>query len=506
MITTILDYLEDIAQRYPDKTAYEDNDRSYTFRDLVTESRKIGSEIARQVPVRSPIVVYMKKGAHNIPAFFGAAYAGCFYVPIDKDMPDERIRLIIDVLKPKAVICDSSTAELTDKNIPGISVIKESDTGSMNIDEARLETLRATIKTTDLLYVLFTSGSTGVPKGVTISHAAVIDFMEWICDRYNLDEHTSLCNQAPFYFDASVPDLYIPLKTGATVYIPPKSYYTFPKKILSYINEKKINTLVWVPSALCNVVNTRAFEVCVPENIKLVIFCGEVMPCKHLNVWKKYVPDALYVNMYGPTEATYACMYYDILRPFSDEESLPLGKACENSSIFLITDEEKEAKEGEIGEICIAGICLSNGYFNNKEKSDEVFTQHPLNDYWFERIYHTGDLAKVDKNGDMVFCGRKDFQIKRLGHRIELGEIENALCSVENIQNACCIFDEESANIIAVYSGNIDENELSKCLSARLMPYMLPSVYVQMPAIPMNLNGKIDRPAIKKMYLGGELT
>lgn len=506
MITTILDYLDVIKSRFPDKTAYEDVTNSYTYKQLDEKSKKYGSEIARLIPVQSPVVVYMKKGAHNIPAFFGAAYAGCFYVPIDKDMPDDRVKLIADVLKPKAVICDDSTTELASRNIPGVPVIAEASIDSIAIDEAKLKDIRCTLKTTDLLYVLFTSGSTGVPKGVTISHAAVIDFMEWICDKYGLDENTSLCNQAPFYFDASVPDLYIPLKTGATVFIPPKSYYTFPKKILGYIKEKSINTLIWVPSALCNVVNARAFEVCVPDTIKLVIFCGEVMPCKHLNVWKKYVPDALYVNMYGPTEATYACMYYDITRDFTDEESLPLGRACENSSIFLITDDGKEAGVGEIGEICIAGICLSNGYYNNKEKSDDVFTQNPLNSYWFERIYHTGDLAKLDEHGDIVFCGRKDFQIKRLGHRIELGEIENAISSVDAIQNACCIFDEETYNIIAVYSGNISSDELSKRITARLMPYMLPSVYIQMKAIPMNLNGKIDRPTIKKMYLGGELS
>ena len=192
--------------------------------------------------------------------------------------------------------------------------------------------------------------------------------MEWICDKYSLNKETTMCNQAPFYFDASVPDIYIPLKVGATVYIPPKSYYTFPKKILQFVNEKNINTLIWVPSALCNVVNCRAFEICVPSDIRLVIFCGEVMPCKHLNVWKKNIPEALYVNMYGPTEATYACMYYDIEKEFADDEKLPLGRACENSEVILLTEDEKEAKPGEIGEICVLGQCLSNGYYGDKEK------------------------------------------------------------------------------------------------------------------------------------------
>lgn len=236
----------------------------------------------------------MEKRAYNIPAFLGAAYAGCFYVPIDSQMPPERINLILDTLHPSIIIFDEVTKKNVDAISNGIYTVNYRDAVSCEIDQEKLDHIRLNAKSTDLLYVLFTSGSTGVPKGVTLSHAAVIDFMDWVCEKYYLDDNTTLCNQAPFYFDASVPDLYIPLKTGATVYIPPKTYYTFPKKILQFIIEKEINTLVWVPSALCNVVNCRAFNVAVPTTIKLVIFCGEVMPCKHLNVWKKFIPDALY--------------------------------------------------------------------------------------------------------------------------------------------------------------------------------------------------------------------
>ena len=500
--STILDDLERIAQKNPGKTAFADIKEEFTFSQVVNMAKSIGSFISESVQAQNPVVVYMDKRAYNIPTFFGAVYAGCFYVPIDSQMPADRINLILETLKPSVILYDDITKQYLDKIDKNIPKVYYKDAASCEVDEERLKCVRNVSKTTDLLYVLFTSGSTGIPKGVTLSHAAVIDFMDWVCEKYNLNEETTLCNQAPFYFDASMPDLYIPLKTGATVYIPPKTYYTFPKKILQFIVDKDINTLIWVPSALCNVVNCRAFNVVVPTSIRLVIFCGEVMPCKHLNVWKKYVPDALYVNMYGPTEAAYACMYYDIDRDFEDDEKLPLGKACENSEILLITEDNKEAAEGEIGEICILGQCLSNGYYNNPEKTHSAFVQNPLNTKWIELMYRTGDLA-YKKDGDIVFAGRKDFQVKRLGHRIELGEIENAILSIPAVENACCVFNPNNSDIIAIYTGKIESTEITKIVEAKLPHYMYPSRYEHLKAMPMNINGKIDRTKLKKEYTEG---
>ncbi len=500
MRSTVLQDLEKTAKKYPEKIAFSDIKEEFTFSRLLEYSKRIGSFICRHVSAHEPVVIYQEKRAYNVPVFLGAAYAGCFYVPIDSQMPIERINLIMETLHPSIIIYD----DVTEKNLSnidkGITKVHYNDAVACDIDQQKLDYIRLYSKSTDLLYVLFTSGSTGIPKGVTLSHAAVIDFMDWVCEKYKLDQSTTLCNQAPFYFDASVPDLYIPLKTGATVYIPPKTYYTFPKKVLQYIIEKNINTLIWVPSALCNVVNCKAFEVAVPLSIRLVIFCGEVMPCKHLNVWKKHIPDALYVNMYGPTEATYACMYYDIEREFRDDEKLPLGKACENSEILLLNEENKEAEEGEMGEICILGQCLSNGYYNNSKKTQSAFVQNPLNKKWIELMYRTGDLA-YKKDGEIVFAGRKDFQIKRLGHRIELGEVENNILSVKEVENACCLFNPLTTEIIAVYTGKIESNELNSLLEKKLPHYMMPNKYEHLRLMPMNLNGKIDRVRLRKEYV-----
>lgn len=503
MNLSILQYLEKTAMKFPDKVAYQDTKESFSYSQLLDFAKRIGTYISGISKPRSPIVIYMDKRAYNIPAFWGTVYAGCFYVPIDSQMPAERINLIIETLRPSLILYDDVTEAHIGSIQANIKKIHYKETKNIEINQDKLTEIRMNSRSTDLLYVLFTSGSTGVPKGVTISHAAVIDFMEWICAKYSLDENTRLCNQAPFYFDASVPDLFIPFLTGATVFIPPKSHYSFPKKVLQYIIENNINTLIWVPSALCNVVNCKAFEVAVPSTIQLVIFCGEVMPCKHLNVWRKFIPDALYVNMYGPTEATYACMYYNIDREFKDDEKLPLGKACENSGIILLNEQDEPVKEGDIGEICILGQCLSQGYFNAHEKTKEVFVQNPINKNWIELLYRTGDLAYQEKQ-EFVFAGRKDFQVKRLGHRIELGEIENSILSVPVVENACCIFDPLHSDIIAIYTGLITEEKLSSTIEKKLPHYMLPTRYEHLNSMPMNLNGKIDRIKLSKDYLKGD--
>lgn len=503
MQPTILLQLENTARRFPGKLAFADLREEFTFSRLLDCARRIGSYVAAALPARTPVVVYMEKRAYNVAAFLGAVYAGCFYVPLDSRMPAGRIATILQTLRPGLVLYDDATEPNVGLFGEEVQKVHYRTAMAAAVDGERLAAVRRQAKNTDLLYVLFTSGSTGTPKGVTISHAAVQDFADWVCEKYALDETAVLCNQAPFYFDASVPDLYIPLWTGATVYIPPRIYYTFPKKVLQFIIEKGVNTLVWVPSALCNVVNCRAFAVAVPTTVRLVIFCGEVMPCKHLRVWRQYLPDALYVNMYGPTEATYACMYYDIDRDFADDEKLPLGQACGNSTVLLLNERDEPAAEGEPGEICVLGQCLSNGYYAAPDKTAAAFVQNPLNAAWREPMYRTGDLA-YRQNGEIRFAGRKDFQIKRLGHRIELGEIENALIAVPGVENACCVFDAQHGDIIAVYTGTTESEALAGAAAARLPSYMLPRDYVHLKAMPMNLNGKIDRTGLQQEYAGGK--
>ena len=352
------------------------------------------------------------------------------------------------------------------------------------------------------MYVLFTSGSTGKPKGVAISHRAALDFAEWICEKYKFSEKDSLCSQAPFYFDASVPDIIVPIVSGATTYIPPKTYYTFPKKIVAFINERKINTLIWVPSALKNIIDCKAFDTCVPSTIEKVLFCGEVFPVKYLKKWKLFLPHVRYVNMYGPTEATYACTYYNIPGDYDCEEELPLGYACENCRIILLDDDNHEVTDGGIGELCIIGDCLANGYYNDLNITDKVFIDNPINVSWHEKLYRTGDLAKKNNNDVLFFVGRKDSQIKKLGYRIELGEIEKSSNSIDDVDSVCCFFIDEESKIYLAYTGTISEEDLRNGLSKKIPQYMIPDVIRKIRKMPLNLNGKIDRVLLKNSRLG----
>ena len=500
MELTVLDYLESSESRFPDKLALKDNKAEFTYRELKQTAQVIGSYIAGRTEPNHSVVIYMGKTVLAISAFLGSVYAGCYYTPLDNQMPLDRVEMILDNLQPEVVIYDDTTREnletlkLLDRSIHYTDVIKG------EVDAEKLAAIRAQISQTDLMYILFTSGSTGVPKGVTITHLGVIDMIDWAFREFHLDDSLRVCNQAPFYFDLSMFDMYISLKAGGTLYVPPKTYYTFPVKILQYLNDNQINFINWAPSCFANAVNTGALDVCVPKYLKIVFFAGEVLSCRHYNAWKKLMPEAVFVNAYGPTEITYICLFYVCDRDFSDDDVIPLGHSLSNCRVVLLGDDLKEVPQGELGEICVMGRCVSPGYFNAPEKTREVFIQNPLNTKWDERMYKTGDLAYVNERGELVYTGRKDSQIKRLGYRIELGEIENAVMSMEGIANACCMYDSESQDIFVFYEGSLTEDEIIDKISEKVPAYMYPNRFVQLEEMPLNLNGKIDRPLLKKTY------
>ena len=219
------------------------------------------------------------------------------------------------------------------------------------------------------------------------------------------------------------------------------------------------------------------------------------MPVKQYNMWKKAIPDARYVNYYGPSETTYASTYYIIDREFTQDQSLPIGNAAINTGVLILNEDDKACAQGEVGELCIRGSGVALGYYNNPEKTKEVFVQNPLSPYYHDIMYRTGDLVKTNEYGEIEYVGRKDFQIKHMGYRIELGEIEAAASGNENITRVCCVYAKN--RIMMYYEGKIAQEQLQEYLRKKLPEYMVPTVFVVLDQMPLNANGKIDRVYLK---------
>lgn len=496
MLKSILDYLESSASRYPAKKAVVDIHKSYTYGELLDSAKRIGSYLVKAgLKPNQPVVVLLEKEADAFPAFWGVTYAGGIYVPVDAHAPNARLQLIIEVLQPAYLITKPALLEKSKELVKEEQIILlETALACERTDDALTKLQRGRIDT-DPLYVIFTSGSTGIPKGVVISHRAVIDFVEEASEVMEFSEAEVFANQAPFYFDASVPDLYCTIRNGATLHIIPEEWFAFPIQVLEYIREKGVNAIFWVPTALIVAANLRAIREVDVTCLKKIMFCGEVMPVKQYNMWKKAVPDAKYVNYYGPSETTYASTYYVIDREFTNDQVLPIGRAAINTGALILDEEDKVCEDGAVGELCLRGSGVALGYYNNPERTKSAFVQNPLNPQYHDIMYRTGDLVKVNEYGEIEYVGRKDFQIKHMGYRIELGEIESAGMAVSGIERVCCVYTDN--RIRMYYEGALEEQAFKEQLKGRLPDYMVPEKLVKMDKLPLNANGKIDRVLLK---------
>lgn len=495
----ITDYLDQTASRYPDKIAFVDSRRSITFGALQHEAFHIASKLISLNIHKSPVAIFLDKTVECPVAFMGVAYSGNFYTMIDVKMPTERVHKILDTLDCKVILTNNKYKEKISELRSDIVVLSYEDLQASSYNKEEIYNTTRQIIDTDVLYVLFTSGSTGNPKGVIIPHRAVVAYTEWGTKAFDFNETTIFGNQTPFYFSMSVLDIYNTIKNGATMFIIPKMFFMFPVKLLEYISEHKINTIYWVPTALCWVANNNVFETSDISCLKKILFAGEAMPAKQLNIWRRALPDAMYANLFGPTEVTDICNYYIVNREISDDESVPIGEACENTGILILDEENKPVQGHEMGELCVRGTTLAYGYYNNPEKTAEAFVQNPLNSSYQEIIYRTGDLVRYNEHNELIYVSRKDFQIKHLGYRIELGEIETAVSSIDGVTRNCCVFDEIKDRIVLFYSGNTEENQVVKKLKLLVPHYMIPALVIHMDLLPVNLNGKIDRHELKNI-------
>jgi len=500
MQTNILEYLEHTVKRVPDKVAFADDQTQLTFSQVYQQARSVATALHNAGWYKKPVVVFMRKQPATLAAFFGAIYAGCYYVPLDDEMPRHRIELIFQTLEAGALICDETTEALAaELNYQG-QVYRYDSLCSGTIDDAALAAIRAQQLDIDPIYIVFTSGSTGVPKGVMACHRSVIDYVEHLCDVLKFDENSVFGNQTPLYFDAYLKEVIPTLKYGATTILIPKQLFMFPIKLVEFLNEHKINTLCWVVSALTMISSFRTFDTVKPEFLRTIAFASEVFPIKQFKRWREALPNARFINLYGPTETTGICCYYEVDREFEDHETLPIGGPFQNTQILLLDENNKVPPVGQQGEICVRGTRLTLGYYRNPGKTAEAFVQNPLNDLYPELIYRTGDLGKLNQRGELEFAGRKDYQIKHMGHRIELGEIEVIVNMHPQVRSACCIFDDVKKKIVLYYTGELALPELTDYIKSKLPRYMIPNVTRQLENLPLTPNGKIDRNLLKTMY------
>ena len=497
----ILDALEATEARLPEKTAFADPEKEISFSGLLHAAKAVGSALIPLVAPGSVIGFYLDKSVDTVCGFMGAVYAGCAYSQLNLRHPASRVLSILETLGTDIAVSDRANAEkLAETGFTGKILLLE-DLLETPVNEPELQRVRRGMIDTDPLYVNFTSGSTGTPKGVVVCHKNVLDFIPVFVETFGLCEHDVLANQAPFDFDVSVKDIYSGIFTGAAVQIIPTAYFTQPVVLMDYLCNRGVTVLIWAVSALCFLTTMNALAYRTPERMRLIMFSGEVMPPKHLRKLRKYLPDVTYVNLYGPTEITCNCTYYVVDREFEDNEVIPIGVPFLNERVFLLDEENHAVTEPSgVGELCVSGSSVAPGYWRDPERTKAVFTQNPLNPNIFERIYRTGDLVRVSENGEWVYVSRKDFQVKHMGHRIELGEIEVKLNAVPEVDRALCVYLHDKGRILAFYTGTAEKQAIIDNLKKDLPEFMIPNIFMQVEAMPLTKNGKIDRAALMSLY------
>lgn len=495
-----IEYFENGALRKcKDKVAVIDQGRQYTFEEIGRFARNCAALILKKSPtLRRPIPVFLPKSAQVIVANLGVLYSGNGYANLDVKSPPQRLKGMLQNLGADVILTAAPyVAALKALEIPEekFILIEEAMVAEvLHNPEELLKRLEGVIDTDPYCFI-HTSGSTGIPKGVALNHRCTIDFVDWAFERLGLDGSEVMGSLAPIYFDAYTLEFCLCIAKGATWVVIPDQSATFPVKLVEFVANNPINFIFWVPTIMVNIANQDLLAKVKLDRIKKVFFIGEVFPTKHLNYWRRHLPGAMFVNLYGPIEITVACTYFIVDREMSDDDKLPVGFPCRNTEILILNDHNQLAKVDETGEICVRGSSLALGYWNNAERTAKGFVQNPLNPHYPELIYRTGDSGFWNIRGEIMFLGRKDFQIKHLGYRIELGEIEHAVLQVEGIRNSCVVYNQNKKEITLFYECDqeIAPAVMREKLLVSLPKYMLPTVFNRMDQMPRNPNGKIDR-------------
>ena len=522
---TLNEIMNSAAKTYGNQIVYmapQGDTDSITFSQLDSYAKSIATGLNKAFNNEinpQPVCVLTDRHVLTPACFLGISYSGCFYAPMESDLPEARLIQMLEVSKPNYLITDNKNYE----KAVSICNAYAKDTLSCEpevlllealiktqIDEDVLMKCKAAITPDSPLYIIFTSGSTGAPKAVLTSHRALLCYLNALNDVIHLDSSDIMGNQSPLDYIAAIRDMYLPLLTGAKTLIIPRNITAMPNELFSMLNEYNVTTLCWSVSGMDVLTKLGAFEsdqIVMPEHLKTIVFSGSVMPGKTLRKWQEAFPETRFINQYGPTETTASCTYYEVKEKVTDETVIPIGKPYNNYEVFLVNpDSREETPFGEIGEIVVSGPALAIEYYNNPLQTEEVFIPNPIwdkmnNKDGYNRAYLTGDLGRFNDDNILEFLGRKDRQIKHLGHRIELLEIDETAQKIDGVTEAISMYDEKNSLLYLFYTGSATTKDIAITFRSEKPAYMVPRKIINLTELPSLPNGKIDMGALKKMML-----
>ena len=499
-----LGILERGAASHPDRVAATDEHGSCTYAELYDRSLRLGSALLARGLGGRPVAVLMEKGIPALVALFGALAAGSPYVPVDPTVPAGRASRIVRALDGPVVVTDDP-ARASGAAGGSVPLLEFDELAGAPVDDDALAAAARAVVDADLAYVIFTSGSTGVPKGVAVSHRALVDFARSFVETLGIRPDDVLGSQAPLDFDVSVKDVYGALAAGACVHLIPRRLFSSPAALVDELNARGVTVMVWAVAALCLLSALRGLEHAPLASVRAVMFSGETMPAEHLRRWRRALPGATFVNLYGPTEATCNCLYHVLDPSRGYEEGIPLGVPLPNRLVVaLAPDGSVASAPGEVGELYVGGSAIASGYYGDPERTAAAFVESPLRPPVPQVLYRTGDLVRVGPGGELFFLGRADSQIKHLGHRIELEEVDAALEGQPGVERCRCAYDARAHRLHAFFEGDADPAALRAAVARVLPGPAVPSTIERVDAMPITKNGKVDRAALLARRASGE--
>lgn len=504
MIRLITDYLERIHEEVKDKSAFVSPAISLSFAAFREKARICASAIIKRRIFREPVAILIPDSVEAIVALTGVAYSGNYYAPIDPELPVERIEKILNILNPVLII---SQEEYMDKlssmsrPLAEIEKISYSEIISGMVDEKAISNTQRGITDADLLYVLFTSGSTGIPKGVAVSHRNAIFMTENHTKHFRLNADTVFGNCFPVFFAASVITIFTTFKNGSTCCLGLSRLYLNKEKFRDYLSDCRINTLTGMPATF-QLFGRAGTIIDGNGDILKIVLGGDRITVADAKQLMRYFPESTILAGYGATEIGGYAFGFNVnewlmLKKRTDNEVLPMGRPFNNIDVLLIDDSGKQVFGNGEGEMFLRFSAIPYGYYRNEEKTSEAYVSNPLQHYYPETVFKSNDIVSLDEEGFYIHRGRQDFLIKKRGFRIELGDIETCALSHKMINQSCAIYLNEIQKIVLFYSGSVNDWELVKHIKNKLPAYMLPDRIIKLETIPINTNGKYDRAKLK---------